>query len=165
MEPEIIETVLKEILEEIKIIHQKNAEKEEYIRDIKDKIQSLEKTLYTQTKPTKIDLSPLQVKLDSGIKHIENIVREQPKNVTRKIQILLFPETGAREYYRLVFGKLFFCMLTVLLATYMFSLGKLFIDNWKEVTEKKNKLIQLHTALPDQTKSVNIKSYKNSFHR
>ena len=38
MEPEIIETVLKEILEEIKIIHQENAEKEKYARDIKDKI-------------------------------------------------------------------------------------------------------------------------------
>ncbi len=160
MEPEIIETVLKEILEEIKIIHQKNAEKEEYTRDIKDKIQSLEKILYTQSKPPKIDLSPLQLKLDSGIKNIENIVREQPKNVTRKIQILLFPDTGAREYYRLVFGKLFCWMLTILLATYMFSLGKLFIDNWKEATEKKNELIQLHNALPDQPRSDHNKHNK-----
>ncbi|MEP7232108.1 MAG: hypothetical protein ABI691_17735 [Ginsengibacter sp.] len=160
MEPEIIETVLKEILEEIKIIHQENAEKEKFTGELKEKIQSLEKALYAQAKPPEINLLPVQLQLDSGIKNIEKIVQEQPKNITRKIQILLFPERGAREYYRIIFGRLFFWLLMFLFATYMFSLGKQFIDNWKEVTERKNELIQLHNALPDQTKSGHINNYK-----
>ncbi|HEV8083392.1 MAG TPA: hypothetical protein VGP55_09335 [Chitinophagaceae bacterium] len=161
MEPEIIETVLKEILEEIKIIHQENAEKENYTTDLKNKIQSLENALYMQeTKLSQINLLRLQLQLESKAKMIEKTIREQPKNITRKIQILLFPETGAREYYRLVFGRLFFWMMMILLATYMFSLGKQFIDNWKDVTERKNELIKLHNALPDQTKSGNRKNYK-----
>ena len=120
----------------------------------------MEKALYAQAKPHEINLLPLQLQLDSGIKNIEKIVREQPKNVTRKIQILLFPETGAREYYRLVFGRLLFWMMIFLFATYMFSLGKHFSDNWKEVNERKNELIQLHNRLPDQTKSGHSINYK-----
>ncbi len=161
MESEIIETVLKEILEEIRIIHQENAEKENYAADIRDKIQLLEKALYRQEiKQPEINLLPLQLQLDSSTKSIGKAIREQPKNVIRKIQILLFPESGAREYYGLVFGRLFFWMMMFLLATYMFSLAKQFIDNWKEVTERKNELIQLHKALPNQTKSGHNKNYR-----
>lgn len=148
MEPEIIETVLKEILEEIKIIHLENAEKEKFARDITDKIQSLEKILSEQAKPPEINLLPVQLKIDSGIKNIEKIVREHPKNFTRKIQILLFPETGAREYYRLVFGKLLFWMMIFLFATYMYSLGKKFINNWKEVKEIQYKVLKPNTNFP-----------------
>ncbi len=161
MEPEIVETVLKEILDEIKTIHRENAEKEKDAGDIKYKIQLLEKALYTQEiKPPEINLSPVQLQLDSGIKNIEKTIREQPKNVTRKIQILLFPETGGSEYYRLVFGRLLFWMMMFLLATYMFSLGKQFIDNWKEVAERKNELIQIHNVMIDQPKSGHNKNYK-----
>ncbi len=150
MEPEIIETVLKEILEEIKIIHRENAEKENYTGELKEKIQSLEKALHMQgTDAPKINLLPFQLQLDSGIKHIEKIVREQPKNVIRKIQILLFPETGAREYYRLVFGRLLFWMMIFLFATYMFSLGKQFIDNWRDVKEIRYKVLKLDSNFPD----------------
>jgi hypothetical protein len=161
MEPEIIETVLKEILDEIKMIHQENEEKDKYAADIEDKIQSLEKALYIQEiKPPEINLLPLQLQLDSSTKNIEKTIREQPKNISRKIQILLFPESGAREYYRLVFGRLLFWMMMFLLATYMYSLGKQFIDNWKEVTERKNELIDHSRVSPDKTKSVYRKSSK-----
>ncbi len=159
MEPEIIETVLKEILDELKIIHQENAERGKYAVGFTDKILELERALNTQEiKPPEINLLPLQLQLDSSTKNIQRTIREQPKNISRKIQILLFPETGAREYYRLVFGRLVFWMMMFLLATYMYSLGKQFIDNWKEVTEKKNELIDHSKVTPDQTKSIYRKS-------
>lgn len=41
MEPEIIETVLKEILDEIKMIHQEIIEKDKHAEDLKNKIQLL----------------------------------------------------------------------------------------------------------------------------
>ena len=117
--------------------------------------------LYTQEiKPPKINLLPLQLQLDSSTKNIEKTIREQPKNINRKIQILLFPESGAREYYRLVFGRLLFWMMMFLLATYMYSLGKQFIDNWKEMTEKKIELIEHPKESLDQTKSIYRKSSK-----
>jgi hypothetical protein len=155
MEPEIIETVLKEILDEIKIIHQEIATKDKHAEDLKNKIQLLENTLDNHhIKPQEINLLSFQLQLDSNAKKLERIINQQPRNITRKIQILLFPETGAREYYKLVFGRLIFWMMMVLLATYLFSLGKQFIDNWKEVSEKKNELIQLRGKLPDDVKSI-----------
>ena len=137
MEDEIIETVLKEILDEIKMIHQQNAEREKDTEDIKKKIQSIEeKLLSPETKSPQINLLPLQLQLESDIKKIERIFNEQPKNVIYKKQILLFPEYRAREYYKLVFGRLLFWMMMFLLAFYLFSLGRQFIDNWKEIRQK-----------------------------
>lgn len=135
MEDEIIETVLKEILDEIKIIHQQNIEREKYEEDFKNKVQSIEKKLLSlETKSSGINL--LKMQIESNANKIERIINEQPKNIIHKKQILLFPEYGAREYYKLVFGRLLFWMMMFLLAFYFFSLGKQFIDNWKEVRQK-----------------------------
>lgn len=73
------------------------------------------------------------MQLEANTKLVEKIIKEQPKNVIHKKQILLFPEYGTWEYYKFVFGKLLFWMMMFLLASYLFSLGKLFINNWKEV--------------------------------
>lgn len=43
MENEIIETVLKEILDEIKIIHEQNLDRKKSEEDFKNKVQSIEK--------------------------------------------------------------------------------------------------------------------------
>lgn len=129
MEQEIIETVLKEILDEIKLIHYENLSNQKCAKELKNKIQSPEESLI-----------PFEMKLDFTAKKIERIINEQPKNVVRKIQILLFPETGAREYYRLVFGRLFFWLMMFLLATYLFSLGLQFVDSWKDIEKTKMKL-------------------------
>ncbi len=135
MEDEIIETVLKEILDEIKIIHEQNVERKKYEEDFKNKVQSIEKKLLSlETKSPGINL--LQMQLESNAKKIESIINEQPKNIIHKKRILLFPEYGAREYYKLVFGRLIFWMMMFLLAFYLFSLGKQFIDDWKEIRQK-----------------------------
>jgi len=132
MEDEIIETVLKEILDEIKIIHEQNLDRKKSEEDFKNKIQLIEKKLLSiESKTSSINL--LQVQLETNVKRMEKIINEQPKNIIHKKQILLFPEYGAREYYKLVFGRLLFWMMMFLLAFYLFSLGKQFIDSWKEV--------------------------------
>ncbi len=132
MEDEIIETVLKEILDEIKIIHEQNLDRKKSEEDFKNKIQLIEKKLLSiESKTSSINL--LQVQLETNVKRMEKIINEQPKNIIHKKQILLFPEYGPREYYKLVFGRLLFWMMMFLLAFYLFSLGKQFIDSWKEV--------------------------------
>ena len=135
MEDEIIETVLKEILDEIRIIHEQNVGRRKYEEDFKNKLESIEKKLLSvETKSSGINL--LQLQLESNAKKIEKIINEQPKNIIHKRQILLFPEYGAREYYKLVFGRLIFWMMMFLLAFYLFSLGKQFIDDWTEVRQR-----------------------------
>ena len=135
MEDEIIETVLKEILDEIKIIHEQNVDRKKYEEHFENKVQSIEKKLLSiEAKSSVVNL--LQVQLETNAKKMEKIINEQPKNIIHKKQILFFPEYGAREYYKLVLGRLFFWMMMFLLAFYLFSLGKQFIDNWKEVRQE-----------------------------
>lgn len=151
MEQEIIETVLGEILEEIKIIRRENAVRERYAEELKNNVESFEEKLTSiKIKTQEINLLPLQLQLEASAQKIEKIINEQPKNLIHKKQILLFPETGAREYYGLVFGRLLFWMTIILIASYLFTLGKQFIDNWKEV--KKYEIIQLQNELPDHSK-------------
>ena len=96
MEDEIIETVLKEILDEIKIIHEQNVDRKKYEEHFENKVQSIEKKLLSiEAKSSVVNL--LQVQLETNAKKMEKIINEQPKNIIHKKQILFFPEYGARE--------------------------------------------------------------------
>ncbi len=92
------------------------------------------------------------MELDKYEKRIAQIITTQPKNIIHKKQILLFPENGAREYYRIVFGRFFFWMLMFLLAFFLFALGKQFISDWKDVNDSKFKIIDFPKILPNQSK-------------
>lgn len=153
MEQEIIETVLKEILDEIKIIHQKAVSKDFQIEMISKKIESFDGKLSSiKIEIPEADLLPVQHQLESRLKRIEKLIEDQPKNITHKKQILLFPEYGAREYYKLFFGRVLFWILLVLVASYLFSLGKQFIDNWKEVHRMEYSVPPPKSEKPDNLK-------------
>jgi hypothetical protein len=81
-------------------------------------------------------MEPVQAMMTKFIEQVQATIMAQPKSIVRQIKILLFPEQNAREDYRLVFGRLLFWMMIFLIATYLFVLGKLFIDSWAIV--KKN---------------------------
>jgi hypothetical protein len=74
------------------------------------------------------DIEPMTRAINEGVLRLADIIEKQPKSITRQYRIILFPEHGAREYYRIVFGRLLFWMMIFLIATYLFSLGKQFID-------------------------------------
>ena len=85
MEKEIIETVLSEILEEIKIIRMENNAKENQLDKLIIKVQSWEeKILFAKNKTPEINLLPLQMELDKYERRIEQIITTQPKNVIHK---------------------------------------------------------------------------------
>ena len=134
MEPEIIETVLKEILDEIKMINQENAGKEKHAEALNNKLQSAEGKLQS-IKQRLVLISESQLQLGSATQRMEKIIKELPRNVIHKKQILLFPEYGAREYYRIVFGRIIFWLMMFLLVFFLFSLGNQFINSWKEIKE------------------------------
>ncbi|MDQ2720449.1 MAG: hypothetical protein M3Z26_11925 [Bacteroidota bacterium] len=160
MEQEIIETVLKEILDEIKTIHQEAVSKDQQIEVISKKIESFDGKLSSiKIEIPEIDLSPIQHQLESRLKRMEKLIEDQPKNITHKKQILLFPEYEAMEYYKVFFGRLLFWILLVLVATYLFSLGKQFIDNWKEVKQQEYIMQPQKNEKPDTLKK-NIRKQK-----
>jgi hypothetical protein len=151
METEVIDTVLRETLEEMKIIQQQIIFANKEASEIKNKLKELEEKLHPlNNKISAINLQSLEKQLEAQFDLLTSKLGNQPKNVIHKKQVLLFPEYNAREYYRIVFGRLFFWFIITLIASYLFALGKQFIDNWKEVKEKEYNIIILRdTTTPD----------------
>jgi hypothetical protein len=92
------------------------------------------------------DLEPITSAVHEQLFRIVGIIEEQPISIIRNFRILLFPEHGAREYYKLVFGRLLFWMMIFLIATYLFSLGKQFIDSNTVVRYKEAESYQYRKA-------------------
>ena len=137
METEIIESVLKEILEEQKAGLQVNRELSTNIDNLTSKIENIHQKLELQKAPLPpADTRLVQAIVSTGIRQIQEIVEAQPKNAVRQFRFLLFPEQFAEQYYRIVFGRLLFWMMIFLLSTYLFALGRQGIQSWKMVQLK-----------------------------
>jgi hypothetical protein len=155
MENEIIRTVLTEILDELKGIRDENLIKEKSVEELKVILRSVEEKITSaKLNSPGISLLSLQTELTKHYENIRDIINEFPKSIVHRKQILLFPETGLREYYRLVFGRVFFWLFISLCATYLFALGKQSVDNWKEVKQKQYESIQIQNKSENILKSV-----------
>lgn len=156
MEQEVMETVLNEILDEIKFIQQQNAASDKEADEIKNKLQLIEKKLSAiDNKATAVNHQAILQVLNDQVGRLNLKLDAQPKNVIHKKQILLFPEQGAREYYRIVFGRLIFWLIIILITSYLFALGKQFIDNWKEVKEKQVNVVVIRGTTIQESKPHN----------
>ena len=129
METEIMQTVLNEVLEELKELKQQIAKLMTAATNLVNKVDDFEPNLNNikVTAPA-TTIETITSALHEGVLRLARIIDDQPKSITRQYRILLFPESGAREYYRVVFGRLLFWMISFLVVTYIFSLGKRFID-------------------------------------
>lgn len=52
---------------------------------------------------------------------MELIAGSQPKTVTKKIQILLFPERDAKLFYKIVFGRWFMWLAIMLFSSFLYK--------------------------------------------
>src|ERR1019366_942848 len=154
MDEEIIKPVLLEILYEIKTIQEEIMHRETYDDELKNKVQLIEKRLVT-IRMLSDDTSIMLYEIDSYLEKIEKLIKEQPKEIIQKRQILLFPENNPEPYYKLVFGRILFWMLMFLLAYFLFSLGRQYIDNWKEI--RKQEIIM---KVQDSDKNEEMKNDK-----
>jgi hypothetical protein len=147
METEMIQTVLTELVEELKELKQQDAKVMVVVSDLNNKVDDFELKL-TNIKVTApaTDLEPITSAVYRHLFRIGGIIEEQPKSITRQYRILLIPEHGAREYYRIVFGRLLFWMMIFLIATNLFSLGRQFIESNTAATYKKAESYQYKKA-------------------
>ena len=143
-----------EILYEIKTIQEEIMHRETYEDELKNKVQLIEKKLVSIRTIT-VDTSIMVYEIDSYLEKIEKLIKERPKEIIHKRQILLFPEYNPESYYKLVFGKIPFWMLMFLLAYFLFSLGRQFIDNWRDI--RKQEIIM---KVQDSDKTQGMKNEK-----
>lgn len=129
MENEILETVLKEILGDIKQSYDLSKENNLLATENKNRMMGIEKILASKDviKPI-IDTKPIEQIISRGMDNISAII-EQPKDKRRpEFRILLFPEHNTREYYRIVFGRIIFWLVILVIAKYLYLLGSEWIS-------------------------------------
>lgn len=112
MEKEIIETVLLEVLEEQKQTNQLIEQNNKLMQIVKGELKQQKETF--------------SVLILSRLNILKEELSNQTHPVKREFRILLFPEHGTLNYYKVVFGRIFFWLVILCIAKYAYLLG----DKW-----------------------------------
>ncbi len=142
MANDMIETALASALEELETVKKGGEEQKEMLYELIDKMDGLEKR-FNEQKPVptpRLNTAPIETAIVKGITRLQQTVEAQPKTVVHERRILFFPEYNAQEYYRIVFGRLFFWLIVILLSAYLFMLGKEAIQSWYALHSQEKQL-------------------------
>jgi hypothetical protein len=147
MELQIVETVLKDMLDEQKTTNQLNQALTEKVKELAGKVEGFDQKLdHQQVIAPPADTKPLEKIVTGGLVDVARIVDGQPKNVIKQVRLLLFPETNAGQYYKIIFGRLIPWVMALVGATYLFMLGQQGIERWSANSEKEQESDQVRKA-------------------
>lgn len=146
-ERETLEIVLKEILEEQQKTSRINLNQAALNAELIIKFNSFNERLEN----LKIIAPPVSNKSYEEIfkKVILNLQlrpNPEPKAVTRKFQILLFPEQDAKLFYKIVFGRWLLWLMIMLFITNLYKWGVHWSDNQKEIQLRNSKTDRVKKA-------------------
>ena len=128
MENEILETVLKEILGDLKQTYDLSKENILLATENKNRIIRIEKLLAIKDVNLIVDTQPIEQIISRGMDNIADII-EQPKNKRRpEFRFLFFPEHNTKEYYRIVYGRIIFWLVILVIAKYLYLFGNEWIS-------------------------------------
>ncbi|OQP65843.1 hypothetical protein A3860_14715 [Niastella vici] len=85
-----------------------------------------EVTIHTNTKP-------IEEILKKAATQMQLIVSGQPKSITKKYQLLLFPEQDANLFYKIVFGRWFMWLAIIVFLRFLYLWAVHWSDNNKQV--------------------------------
>lgn len=133
MDSEIIETVLTEILGELKQSNLLNKENNQVLSENQSRLIAIQKKLESkdEKKPV-VDIRPLEQTMAKGINNISAMIDKRPEKLNREFRILLFPEHNTKEYYRIVFGRIISWLVILVIAKYFYLLGSEWISQNNE---------------------------------
>ena len=83
-----------------------------------------------------VSTKPYEEIIKKGIADMQLAVGNQPKSVTRKFQILLFPEQDAKLFYKIVFGRWLMWFTVILFITNLYKWSIHWSDNQKEIKQQ-----------------------------
>ena len=143
MENEIIETVLTEVIDEQKqsnLLAQKNGQ---FLAEQVLILKRIEEKFAMQNEELKNFVI-------SKMEGFSSLVESQARPVKREFRILLFPEHGTTNYYKIVFGRIFFWLVLLCITKYAYLLG----DKWLTAEYENNKYHKAwETLYKHQTKA------------
>jgi len=138
MDLDILETVLKDILEDLKVNNEIVQELTTRTGSLEDKILAFEKMLEkSKIVAPPADTKTLQDIAQNYFREFCRIVEAQPKNVVNESRFMLFPETNTDRYYKIVFGRLIPWSYGMVAALLLISLGKQYIRSRVEERERR----------------------------
>jgi hypothetical protein len=139
MEPKIIETVLTEVLNELKDNNQAILELTGKMTTLGDKVAAFEKNqeqLKIVAPPA--NTAPIEKLAENYFLKFYRLVEAQPKKVVRQFRLVLFPETNTDRYYKIVFGRIIPWSYGLAAVFFLISFGKQYVSSWSEIQERRN---------------------------
>ena len=123
-----METVLTEILEELKQLKKSISDNANATRENGNRLNVIEEKIknYKAVKPD-INTQSIEQLIFSGLQRINETIDKKPAPVKREFRILLFPPYNEKEYYRIVFGRIIFWLVMLVIARYLYLLGSTWI--------------------------------------
>ena len=137
MELEILQIAMTEQLHEQQAMNQRLKEVSDQLNLLTDKVEQLvTKPASQPTVIPKPDLTRVELLLDRCVEKVKQIVQTVDRPVTRQWRFLLFPESNAGHYYKIVFGRLIPWGLLFAGCCYFFALAGKSIDAWSRIRER-----------------------------
>ncbi len=137
MELEILQVAMTEQLQEQQAMNQRLVEVADQLKLLTRKVEQL------STKPDppppvipKPDMTKVELLLDQHLDKVRQIVQSVDKPIIRQWRFLLFPETNAGHYYKIVFARLIPWGLLFAGCCYVFALAGKYIDSSSRIKER-----------------------------
>ncbi len=137
MEFEILQIAMTEQLQEQQTMNQRLVEVVDQVKLLTVKIEQL------ATKPgpppvviARPDLTRLELLLNQNLGKVKQIVESVDKPIIRQWRFLLFPETNAGHYYKIVFARLIPMLFLFAGCCYVFALAGKYIDTSSRIKER-----------------------------
>ena len=168
MGSDLLELVLKEILSEQQKANDLATDQAVILHQIAARLKVLEEnTGKPVATPAPINTMAIEKIIQKGMLDMQLIADNQPKNVVRKVQVLLFPEQNTALYCRIVFGRWVFWLVVMLCITDLYKWAIHWSDNQKELQyqEQLNKQIAKPRILPNHQQGKESKKVLDSIGR
>ena len=131
MELDVLETAMTELANEQKTTSQLVGDLTARLNAVEGKIDSFDEKLKNiQVAAPLMNNRPIISLLAAHTKKVTEILEAQPKNVVHQKRWLLFPETNAEFYYRVVFGRIFGWCVLIMLILFAMNLGEEYIHSY-----------------------------------
>lgn len=165
MQESQVEFVLKEMLEEQKEAAKTSSSIIEAINHLSGKVSGFEEKLQNlKVTAPPIDTKEFRQILSRGLEDISIKLSMRPGTVTKKLQILLFPEQDAKLFYRIIFSRWLLGLMLAFLITNIYSLAVHWTDNQKEIDLRRLESVNSNKTAhkPNPVKNRNFHSLTDS---
>ena len=138
MELEVFRNAMTEQLTEQQTTNRLIEELISQVRDLTQKVEKFEEKLDAkQILALPPNTAPITRILIDFMDRISKIVADHPKSIVRQWRLVLFPETNAGQYYKVVFGRLIPWGLLFIGGTYVFTLCRDYIQTSSRISERR----------------------------